>query len=95
MTQEPNRNVDEADLRAAVEHELRRTDAKIAAILEIAADAIIALDADPDEQVNVAGLPEAQVSLEGFRAGLRSMLRPRRTRDERTAGPVESRHRRE
>jgi PAS domain S-box-containing protein len=42
-----NRDADLADLRAAaVEQELRRSDAKIAAILEIAADAIIALDAD-------------------------------------------------
>jgi PAS domain S-box-containing protein len=42
-----NRDADAGDLRAAaVEQELRRSDAKIAAILEIAADAIIALDAD-------------------------------------------------
>ena len=42
-----DRNVDEADPRAvAAEQQLRRSDAKIAAILEIAADAIIALDAD-------------------------------------------------
>lgn len=42
-----NGDINAADLRAAaVEQEPRRSDAKIAAILEIAADAIIALDAD-------------------------------------------------
>ncbi len=47
MTQTPDREAEGAGQRAAaVERELRRTDAKIAAILEIAADAIIALDAD-------------------------------------------------
>ena len=40
-------NIEKADPRAvAAEQALRRTDAKIAAILEIAADAIIALDAE-------------------------------------------------
>jgi PAS domain S-box-containing protein len=43
----PDRNVEAADPRAAAaEQELRRTNAKVAAILEIAADAIIALDTD-------------------------------------------------
>ena len=48
MSPIPDRDVDEADVRAvaSAEQELRRTDAKITAILEIAADAIIALDAD-------------------------------------------------
>jgi PAS domain S-box-containing protein len=47
VTQAPERNAEDADLRAvAAEQELRRTDAKVAAILAIAADAIIALDAD-------------------------------------------------
>src|SRR5256885_1113030 len=43
----PDSGAETANSRAAAaEQELRRTDAKIAAILEIAADAIIALDAD-------------------------------------------------
>src|SRR5689334_20266660 len=43
----PDRNVEQLDPGAALaERELQRIDAKIAAILEIAADAIIALDAD-------------------------------------------------
>ena len=42
-----DRNVEQVDPGAALaERELQRVDAKIAAILEIAADAIIALDAD-------------------------------------------------
>ena len=51
---------------------------------------LFALGADPQELTNVAGLPGAEVSLEGFRGALRSMVGTRRRNDARTAGPLES-----
>ena len=51
---------------------------------------LYALRVDPNELTNVAGLPGAEVSLEGFRGALRSMIGARRRNDARTAGPVES-----
>ena len=42
---------------------------------------LYALDVDPEEQNNVAGLPGAQFSLEGFRGALRSIFRTRQARD--------------
>ncbi len=53
------------------------------------AEELYALQADPQEQTNLAGLPSAQPSLEGFRGALRSILRPNRPTDDRTAGTVE------
>ncbi len=53
------------------------------------AEELYALQADPQEQTNLAGLPTAQPSLEGFRGALRSILRPNRPTDDRTAGTVE------
>jgi len=38
---------------------------------------LYALDADPEEQMNLAGFPDAQESLQGFRDALRSTLRSR------------------
>jgi hypothetical protein len=52
---------------------------------------LYALDADPEELVNVAGFPEAQESLAGFRGALRSMLRIRRPSDAGAATSVLSR----
>jgi arylsulfatase A-like enzyme len=57
------------------------------------AEELYALEADPEERTNVAGLPTAQFSLEGFRRALRSILRPN-TSEVRTASPIESRVRR-
>jgi arylsulfatase A-like enzyme len=51
---------------------------------------LFALVADPEERTNLAGVPGAQVSLEGFRGALRSLLGPRQRADARTAGPVET-----
>jgi arylsulfatase A-like enzyme len=51
---------------------------------------LFALGADPQELTSVAGLPGAEVSLEGFRGALRSMVGTRRRNDARTAGPLES-----
>src|SRR5262249_36587999 len=55
---------------------------------------LYALNADPEERMNVAGLPEAQQTLEGFRGALRSMFRRRPRGEEQTAGLVESPRRR-
>jgi hypothetical protein len=54
---------------------------------------LYSLDLDPEERINLAGLPEAEVPLQGFRAGLRAMLRGRWPLVETTAGPLAS-HRR-
>jgi arylsulfatase A-like enzyme len=51
---------------------------------------LFALGADPQELTSVAGLPGAEVSLEGFRGALRSMVGTRPRNDARTAGPLES-----
>ena len=53
-------------------------------------EALYALKADPAEQTNLAGLPEAQVSLEGFRGALRSMFRRRAPDVARTVGSVKN-----
>jgi arylsulfatase A-like enzyme len=54
---------------------------------------LYSLDLDPEERINLAGLPEAEVPLQGFRAGLRAMLRGRWPIVETTTGPLAS-HRR-
>ena len=36
---------------------------------------LYSLEADPEERMNVAGFPDAQEALQGFRDALRSMLR--------------------
>ena len=54
------------------------------------AEELYALEVDPEEQTNLAGFPDAQLSLEGFRGALRSILRPNRRTDDRTAGLIES-----
>jgi arylsulfatase A-like enzyme len=51
---------------------------------------LYALDSDPEELTNAAGLPDAQEALQGFRGVLRSMLRTRLPADGRSAGPVET-----
>ncbi len=47
---------------------------------------LYALDVDPEEKNNVAGLPGAQFSLDGFRGALRSIFSTRRHADSQTAG---------
>ena len=56
---------------------------------------LYALDLDPEEKTDAAGLPDAREALEGFRDSLRSMLRTRPPGDGRTARPVATRLRRE
>jgi arylsulfatase A-like enzyme len=51
---------------------------------------LYSLDMDPEERIDLAKFAEAEGSLQGFRAGLRSMLRGGWRLAERTAGPVES-----
>jgi arylsulfatase A-like enzyme len=51
---------------------------------------LFALIADPEERTNLAGLPGAAVSLEGFRGALRSLLGTGKRNDSWTAGPVET-----
>jgi PAS domain S-box-containing protein len=66
VTQTPERNAEDADLRAvAAEQELRRTDAKIAAILEIAADAIVTLDA----QMRITQFNDGAAAIFGYARG--------------------------
>ena len=56
---------------------------------------LYALEIDPEEQTDAAGLPDAGEALQGFRDSLRSMLRRRPEGAGRTAGPVDHRLRRE
>jgi arylsulfatase A-like enzyme len=55
---------------------------------------LYALNADPEEQMNVADLADAQEALQGFRGYLRSMRSTRPPSDGRTAGLIEPRLRR-
>jgi arylsulfatase A-like enzyme len=55
---------------------------------------LYALGPDPEERINVAGFPDAEEVLQGFRGALRSMLRTHPPGDERSAGPAETRFRR-
>jgi putative intracellular protease/amidase len=52
---------------------------------------LYALGPDPEERMNVAGFPDAQEALQGFRGALRSMIRMRRPDDAQAAGLVEAR----
>jgi arylsulfatase A-like enzyme len=56
---------------------------------------LYALNVDPDEEMNIAGLPDAQEALAGFRGALQSLFRRRPTGVGRTAGQVANRSRRE
>ena len=56
---------------------------------------LFALVADPEERTDLAGLPAAQASLDGFRGALRSLLGPRKRTDARTASGAETAVRRQ